>query len=70
MAFSRVKENFSEVSVPAGCRVKSREGCGPAALIRVRGEAGHRPALPGRVGTSPTENRTGPAKGTLWLFYV
>lgn len=38
----------------------------PPALIRLRGEAGCGPALPGRAGTVPTENPAGPAKGTMW----
>lgn len=64
MASLRVKDNFSEIPVPAGYKVKSRKGCGPTPLIKARGEAGHRPArLPGRAGTSPTENPTRPAKG-------
>lgn len=40
MAFSRVKDKFSKISVSTGYKVKSRKGCGRTAPYRSRREAG------------------------------
>lgn len=62
---SRVEDNFSNMSVPTGYKVKSREGCVyPMFLSKCQGvRTQASTVLPGRVDTSPTENRARPTHG-------
>lgn len=72
VAFSRIEDNFSNMSVPTGYKVKSREGCVyPMSLSKcpgVRTQAST--VLPGRVGTSSTENQARPAHGQLCIHLL